>query len=89
MTSFLAAHGKQRSPMVKESRSCAGNGSQMNFNCKLQLFQAAGPLDSVAIDILGPLLIARLAYQPVVIMIDSDSELLQSITSSKLHHCIS
>lgn len=55
---------------VEDYGSCGQNGSQTKHDRKLRLFPAVGPLELVAMDILGPLLKTTLANRHVVVATD-------------------
>lgn len=63
--------------------SCARIGSQCHLQRPLQLFPASGPLDFVAMDILGPLPKNSQCIQYVLILTYQYSRLTQAISTSK------
>lgn len=69
---------------VRQFRSWAQIGSQMKNKRKLRLFQAAGPLEIIASDILRPLPRITTVNQHFVIKTDRFSKLKRAILTAKI-----
>lgn len=69
----------------RKFRSCTQNWSRVTHKQKLQLFLAAGPLEFVAIDILGPLPRTKTGNQHVFIIKDQLSKLTRAIHTAKIN----
>lgn len=69
---------------VAQCVSCVKNRNRLRHKRRLQLFMAVGPLDVVAMDILGPLLKTQQGNQYIVMITDKYSKLTRAIPNSKI-----
>lgn len=70
--------------LLHECHSCTKNRSRVAQKRKLTLFPATGPLEFVAIDVLGPLLWTTSGNQDEVVVTDDFSQLTRAIPTDKI-----
>lgn len=70
--------------IINQCQSCARNRGHVKLQRQLQLFPASGPLEFVALDILGPLPKTKKENLYVVVMTDRYSKLTRDIPTSSI-----